>query len=118
MQDYRKLKVWQKAHDLALKVYKATAGFPQNEIYALTSQLRRAVVSIPSNIFEGCGRDGINELKQFMNIAMGSANEAEYQLLLASELGYISNCDHENLQNEIMEIRKMLSSYINKIKMS
>ena len=83
MQDYRRLKVWQKAHEFVLKVYKVTSPFPREEIYSLVSQIRRAAISIPSNISEGCGRFGNRELKQFMSIAIGSANEVEYQFLLS-----------------------------------
>ena len=115
MQDYRKLKVWQKSHSLALKVYKVTSGFPREEIYGLVSQIRRSAVSVPSNISEGCGRSGSKELKHFMSIAMGSANEVEYQLLLSKDLGYISEDSYDGLRDEIREIRMMLSSYIKRI---
>lgn len=115
MQDYRKLKVWQKAHKLVLVIYKATASFPREEMYSLVNQIRRAAVSIPSNISEGCGRYGNRELKRFMSIAMGSANEVEYQLLLAKDLGYITIDDYNALNRDIIEIRKMLASYIKRI---
>ena len=115
MRDYKKLKVWQKAHAFALNVYKVTSGFPREELYSLVSQLRRAVVSIPSNISEGCGRYGSKELKQFMSIAMGSANEVGYQLLLSKDLGYISEDNYNNLEVEIDEIQKMLASYIRRL---
>ena len=115
MLDYRKLNVWQKAHVFALEIYKISSAFPQNEIYGLVSQMRRAAVSIPSNISEGCGRLGNSELKQFLGVSMGSANEIEYQLLLACDLGYISRNDYEKLGSNIEEIRKMLASYIKKI---
>lgn len=115
MLDYRKLNVWQKAHEFALGIYKISSGFPQNEIYGLVSQMRKAAVSIPSNISEGCGRIGNSELKQFLSISMGSANELEYQLFLACDLGYISRNDHKKLNSNIEEIRKMLASYIKKI---
>ena len=115
MQDYRKLMVWQKSHGLALKIYKVTSSFPREEIYSLVSQIRRAAISIPSNISEGCGRFGNRELKQFMSIAMGSANEVEYQLLLSKDLGHISMKDYNSLGDEITEIRKMLASYIKRI---
>ncbi len=115
MQDYRKLQVWQKAHGFALNVYKATASFPREETYSLVNQIRRAAISIPSNISEGCGRFGNSELKQFMSIAMGSANEAGYQLLLSKDLGYISMSVYSDLNKEIIEIQKMLSSYIKRI---
>ena len=115
MLDYRKLNVWQKAHEFALEIYKISATFPKDEIYGLTSQIRRAAVSIPSNISEGCGRLGNIELKQFLSVSMGSANETEYQLLLAHDLGYISPNNYKKLNSDIEEIRKMLASYIKKI---
>jgi four helix bundle protein len=115
MQDYRKLKVWQKSHEFVLKIYKATSSFPREEIYSLVNQIRRAAVSIPSNISEGCGRSGNKELKHFMSIAMGSANEVKYQLLLSKDLGYISTESYSCLDGEITEIRKMLASYIKRI---
>ena len=78
MKDFRELQVWHKAHQLALKVYKASASFPKEETYGLLSQIRRAAVSIATNIAEGCGRGSTKELKQFMQIAMGSSSEVEY----------------------------------------
>jgi four helix bundle protein len=115
MLDYRKLKVWQKSHEFVLKIYKATSSLPREEMYSLVSQIRRAAVSIPSNISEGCGRYGNRELKHFMSITMGSANEVEYQLLLAKDLGYIKIDDYDALNRDIIEIRKMLASYIKRI---
>src|SRR2546430_6003358 len=85
MKDFRKLQVWEKAHQLALALYQVTASFPRDETYGLVSQIRRAAASIPSNIAEGCGRDGDPELSRFCTIARGSASELEYQLLLRSE---------------------------------
>jgi four helix bundle protein len=78
MQDYRKLTVWQRSHDLVLAIYDATARFPDAERYGLTSQAKRAAVSIPSNIAEGCGRETNNELRRFLFVAMGSASELDY----------------------------------------
>ncbi len=118
MLDYRKLKVWQKAHEFALEIYKISSAFPQNEIYGLVSQMKRAAVSIPSNISEGCGRLGNGELKQFLSVSMGSANEIEYQLFLACDLGYVSQNDYKRLNSDIKEIRKMLGGYIKKINKS
>lgn len=90
MKDFRNLKVWEKSHQLALAVYKATSTFPRHELYGLTSQIRRACASIPANIAEGCGRSGDAELARFLQIAMGSASELEYHLLLARDLGFLS----------------------------
>lgn len=115
MKDFRDMQVWQKSHNLALEIYKATASFPKDEIYGLTAQIRRAVVSIPTNIAEGCGRGSRKELKQFLRISMGSASEVEYQILLSFELGYIKKCTYENLADKIEEVKKMLAGYISKI---
>ena len=86
MKDFRQLKVWEKSHQLALTIYRITASFPREETYGLASQIRRAASSIPSNIAEGCGRDGDPELARFCIIARGSASELEYQLLLGRDL--------------------------------
>jgi four helix bundle protein len=86
VKDFHDLKVWQKAHELTLAVYRTTAGFPRQELYGLTSQLRRSCASIPANLAEGCGRNGDAELARFRSIAMGSASELEYHLLLARDL--------------------------------
>lgn len=87
MRDFRQIKVWEKAHQLTLQVYKMTAHFPREELYGLMSQLRRACVSIPANIAEGFGRGGNVELARFLQIAMGSAYEVEYHALLAKDFG-------------------------------
>jgi len=84
VKDFRKLAVWEKAHRLTLDMYKATASFPKDELYGLTSQVRRASISIPANIAEGCGRNGDVELARFLQIAMGSASELEYQSALGA----------------------------------
>jgi four helix bundle protein len=89
MKDFRSLKVWEKSHALTLAIYKATEGFPKQELYSLTNQIQRAAVSIPANIAEGCGKDSDAELKSYFTIAMGSASELEYLLLLAHDLGYL-----------------------------
>ena len=118
MQDYRKLKVWQKAHELTLAVYEATARFPREENYGLTNQLRRAATSIPSNIVEGCGRGTNAELMRFLYIALGSTNEVEYQLLLARDLGFLQSEAHERLSADANEIKRMLSALIVKLRSS
>ena len=115
MKDFRELQVWHKAHELALSIYKVSAKFPKEEVYGLTSQIRRAAVSVPTNIAEGCGRGSKKELKQFLMISMGSASEVEYQILLSQELGYIDSKAYDNLNSGIQEIKKMLSGYIVKI---
>lgn len=116
MRDFRTLKVWKKAHDLTLDTYSLTASFPHDEKYGLTSQLRRAMSSVPSNIAEGCGRNGIMDFKRFLEIAMGSACEVEYQLLLAYELKYMNDSKYAYFQKNIVQIKRMLSVYVNRIK--
>ena len=83
MKDFRQLKVWEKSHQLALAIYKVTKEFPKEELYGLTSQIRRASMSIPTNIAEGCGRNTDADFARFLQMAMGSASETEYQLILA-----------------------------------
>ena len=116
MQDFRKLKVWEKAHHLTLAVYKATKAFPKEELYGLTSQIRRSCVSIPANIAEGCGRRGDAEFARFLQIAMGSASELEYHLLLARDLNFLNISDHEQLASDLTEVKRMLTSFTQKLK--
>jgi four helix bundle protein len=101
---------------LALEVYKATATFPKTKLYGLTSQMRRACVSIPANIAEGCGRGGDAELARFLQIAMGSASELEYHLLLARDLSLLNSPDYERLTGGVTEVKRMLTSFIQKLK--
>lgn len=108
MQDFRKLKVWQKAHEHALAVYRATATFPREELYGLTSQIRRASISIPTNIAEGCGRSTDSEFARFLQIAMGSAFETEYELLLALDLGLLAKDEYSQLDSATQEIKRMI----------
>ncbi len=93
MKNFRDLRVWEKAHRLALSVYRATRTYPSEELYGLTSQSRRAAASIPANIAEGCGRGGNPELRQFLQIAIGSASELGYHLLLAHDLKLLNDED-------------------------
>jgi four helix bundle protein len=116
MQDFKNLVIWQKAHLLAVAVYQATSVFPKEEIYGLTSQMRKAGISIPSNIAEGCGREGNAELSRFFQISLGSTRELEYQILLAHELKFLGKPDYERLDNQVGEVRKMLISFIKKVK--
>ncbi len=118
MKDFRKLKVWEKAHGFVLLLYKETQAMPSAEQYGLTSQLRRAGVSIPSNIAEGCGRNTDPELRRFCEIAMGSASEVEYQLLLSHELGFLSDAANGRLSQALVECRKMLNSFIQTLQQS
>jgi four helix bundle protein len=116
MKDFRTLKVWEKAHALTLTIYKSTEGFPRQEVYALTSQIQRAAVSIPANIAEGCGKDSDAELKRYFLIAMGSSSELEYLLLLAHDLGYLPENGFQGMTRDLVEIRKMLNSFIQRLK--
>src|SRR5437870_13480241 len=115
MKDFRQLKVWEKAHLLGLAVYPITARFPREDTYGLTAQIRRAACSIPSNIAEGCGRDGDSELARFCIIARGSATELEYQLLLARDLKLISLSDYDTLSELDVEIKRMLTVLVQKL---
>lgn len=116
MRDFRKLKVWEQAHSLALDVYKETRNFPSSEIYGLTSQMRRCATSIPSNIAEGCGRAGGADFQRFLVIAMGSASELEYQLLLAKDLNLLKKEPWESLSQQTVSVKRMLGTLINKLK--
>jgi len=116
MQDFRKLTVWQKSHSLTLEMYKVTESFPKNELFGLISQIRRSCVSIPANIVEGCGRNSDPEFARFLSIAMGSATELEYHLLLAKDLGILGQTDYENLNKSLIGIKQMLNNFIKKIK--
>jgi four helix bundle protein len=116
MKNFRNLMVWQKAHELTVEVYKATASFPGNEVYGLTSQMRRAGVSIPANIAEGCGRDGDAEFGRFLQIAMGSASELEYHCLLAHELGFLKEACFLSLNEHNEELKRMITVLIQKVK--
>ena len=116
MKDFRKQKVWQKSHQLTLDIYKATSNFPREELYGLTNQIRRACASIPANIAEGCGRSSEADFSRFLQIAMGSATELEYHLLLSHDLGILNDIDYENLSRETIEVKQMLTSFIKKLK--
>lgn len=115
MKDFRDLKVWEKSHQLALMVYKYTQSFPKQELFGITSQMRRAAVSIPTNIAEGCGRNGNGDFARFLYIAMGSASELEYLLLISLELGYLERIDCQELDVAATEVKRMLASLISKV---
>ena len=110
------MKVWEKVHASTLSIYKSTEGFPKQELYALTNQIQRAAVSIPANIAEGCGKDSNAELKRYFLIVMGSSSELEYLLLLACDLGYLQKTTYQSMQNDLIETRKMLNAFIQKLK--
>ncbi len=116
MQNYKELKVWDKAHQLTLKVYQLTKLFPKEEIYGLTSQVRRSASSIPANIAEGYGKKSQLELAHYLNTSLGSANETEYHLLLAKDLNYFQVEEYNVLSEQINEIKAMLISLISKVR--
>ena len=112
IKNYKELKVWQKSYRLCLKVYRVTKGFPKEELYGLTSQMRRAALSIPCTIAEGYGRKTTPEYIRFLYIAYGSTCELETQTLLAGDLGYIKNDRIFELQSDIGEVERMLKTPI------
>ena len=116
MGNYRNLKVWERAHRLTPEVYGATHTFPKDELFGLTSQLRRAAASIPANIAEGCGRNGDAELARFLTIAIGSANELDYHLLLARDLGYLPPPLFEHLAAEAQGVASMLATFLDRLR--
>ncbi len=108
MRDFKKYDIWQLSHSIALEIYKITSNFPKEEIYGLTSQIRRAVASIPTNVSEGCGRNSDKEFNQFLNIALGSANETEYLLILSKDLKYIPEDLFSDLESKINIIKSKI----------
>ena len=115
MEDFKDLKVWVKAHELTLAIYRHTRGFPKEEMYGLTSQIRRASASIGANIAEGCGRRSDAEMKRFLQIARGSASELECHLLLARDLRFLSSDEFNNLEARGLEIQRMLASLVQRL---
>ena len=115
MRNYQDLQVWAKAHALTLDLYRISRGFPKEEIYGVTSQLRRAALSIGSNLAEGCGRRTSSELARFIRIAMGSASELDYQLIVCRDLGYLKHEDFQRIAKNLVEVRKMLTSFLTKV---
>jgi four helix bundle protein len=115
MKDYRKFTVWQKSHQLTLDVYKAVRNFPKEELFGLTSQMKRSASSIPTNIAEGCGRNTDKDFARFLIISFGSANELEYQIILSIDLNFISLQDGQILLLQVEEVKKMLNALIIKI---
>jgi four helix bundle protein len=115
MKNFRDLMVWQKAHVLTLASYRATAEFPKQEMYGLTSQIRRCAASIAANIAEGCGKHSNAEFQRFLHIAAGSASELEYHFLLAKDLGFLPAEEHNRLDQSTIEVKRMLSGLIKKV---
>ena len=116
MSNFRKLIIWQKAMNLVTKTYKSTKNFPKEEIFGLTSQIRRCSISIPSNIAEGYGRKSNKEYLRFLNISIGSLFELQTQLEIAKNIEYLTNEDFNNLYDDSREVEIMLVSFMNKIK--
>jgi len=108
MNNYKELKVWQKSINLSIKIYTRTAKFPKDEIYGISSQIRRSVISIASNIAEGAGRGSQNEFKRFIDIALGSAAELDTQIIISKHLKYLDENQYVEISLEIDEIQKML----------
>jgi len=115
MKDFRDLEVWHKAHQLTLQSYDATRVFPKEELFGLTTQVRRCSASIAANIAEGCGRSGNGDFHRFLQTAMGSASELEYHFLLARDLGYLPQQRFDSLNQEIVRVKKMLASLVRKV---
>ena len=115
MEDFKDLKVWTKAHELTLLVYHLTGAFPREEIYGLTSQLRRAASSIGANLAEGCGRRSDGEMRRFLQIARGSASELEYHLLLARDLHMLDADEAKNAEQKVLEVQRMLAALVQRL---
>jgi four helix bundle protein len=113
--DFRKLKVWEKAHALTLAIYQATSGFPRQELYGITSQMRRASSSVAANIAEGYGRGRDGEFHHFLTIAAGSAVELEYFLLLSFDLKILSAGMYRDMQQQTLEVQRMLSGLLRRV---
>ena len=116
MRDFHQLSVWQKSHQFTLDVYVLTRAYPKDELFGLTSQIRRSSSSIATNIAEGCGRGSDADFGRFLQMAMGSASESEYQILLSFDLNYIDENQFKQMNANVTEIKRMLSSLISKTK--
>jgi four helix bundle protein len=116
VQDFRDLKVWGKAHQVTLAIYRATETFPSAERFGITSQMRRAASAMPANIAEGCGRGSDADFARFLQIALGSASELEYFLLLARDLQFLASPLHDQIVADTQEIKRMLTSLIARLK--
>lgn len=115
MQDYRRLKVWEKAHAFAIAIHDATALFSRQSGVALVGQLRRAALSVPANIVEGATKGSDAEFRRFLRIAMASAAEADYHLLMARDIGCLDAATHDRLSASSLEIRRMLGGLIKRL---
>ncbi len=116
MRDHTKLRAFELADELVVSVYRITSGFPKEELYGLTSQIRRATVSVPSNIVEGCARDSQSDYLRFLYIAFGSLRELHYQLNLSKRLGFLRNEDSSSIEPKIIETEKVLNGLIQSLR--
>jgi len=115
VKDFKELRVWSKAHELTVLVYKLTRAFPRDEVYGLTSQVRRSAASVGANIAEGCGRHSDGEMTLFLQIARGSASETEYHLLLAKDLGFLQETDFQVAEQAVVVVQRMLTALVQKV---
>ena len=115
MQDYRKLRVWQKAHKLTIETYAVSAYFQAREAWPLRNQLLRASISVPANIAEGTGRGSDPDFRRFLWHSLGSLNEVEYDLLLARDVGFLPAAQQSRLSGQLEEVRRMLSGLIGRL---
>jgi four helix bundle protein len=118
MRNFKELRVWDEAHKLTVQLYQDTEDFPRKEMFGLTSQIRRAAASIGANLAEGCGRQSEGEFSRFIQIAMGSASELEYHLLLSRDLEFLTKSAYERAQTQLTRVRKMLSSLLQTVQSS
>jgi four helix bundle protein len=116
MQDFRRLAVWTKAHELTVRVYRTTSHLPRRGHANLSSQLRRAAIGISANIAEGCGHRTNREFARFLQIAMASANELEYHLLLAADLELVTGATHVSLEDDLKQVKRMLAVLIHRVR--
>jgi len=115
MKDFKELRVWAKAHEFTVLIYSLTRSFPRDEVYGLTSQIRRSAVSVGANIAEGCGRRSDGEMARFLQIARGSASETEYHLLLAKALGFLPKDDYQKVEQKLAEVQRMLTVLVQRV---
>lgn len=116
MRDFRKLDVWNRSHRFTLGIYDVTKTFLKEELFGVTSQLRRSAASVPANIAEGCGKSTDADFARYLQIAFGSACEFEYHLILAKDLRYLSNERFDKASAELVELKKMLASLISRVR--
>tara|TARA_R110001599_G_scaffold151792_5_gene336789 strand:+ start:22 stop:390 length:369 start_codon:yes stop_codon:yes gene_type:complete len=112
MKNFKELEIWQKGHEMAIDIFNLTKTFPSEEKYGLISQMRRSSQSVPTNIAEGCGRNSQKELLRFCSIAMGSASELEYQLILSKDIGFIKTHDYKDTNEKLLTLKKMLNAFM------